>query len=419
MIKKGVILLLVALLLTACQPETVEVIQTVEVPVEVEKEVQVEVEKEVIVEVDNSPISVTIPWTGDAMELFLPVVEAFEAETGIEVTVLPYKTEDLGPLLPAQFMAQEPMADVFIMSWPWWIEQNSEHLADLSDIAADVDWLGNPVVVDGSTYGIPTYLWVKGGFWYFQSYFDANGITAAETWDDFYVMLDSIKEVDGIENPISSPAGYPLADIVEHFLAGLGGPEMVEGLMDGTVKWTDPEVKAVFTDYLIPLIEDGYFSDPVERHDAADLWIEGDYALHYYGNWIAEDVDDPTDLRILTVPGSTSIVSGSDWMFIPKYTDRMDDAKAFVEFVISEAGMAARLGQGGRLSSRADISLDIYPENERNLAEKVNSFTVLPDLDDTIGGEWQTIFWDQIALLWVNTDSLDEILTTLQDNMPE
>ena len=87
--------------------------------------VEVEVEKEVIVEVDKSPISVTIPWTGDAMELFLPVVEAFEAETGIEVTVLPYKTADLGPLLPAQFMAEEPMADVFIMSWPWWIEQNT------------------------------------------------------------------------------------------------------------------------------------------------------------------------------------------------------------------------------------------------------------------------------------------------------
>lgn len=414
MAKKLLVLIITSvLLLTACTPETVEVVKTVEV------EVPVEVEKEVVVEVDKSPISVTIPWTGDAMELFLPVVEAFEEETGIQVTVLPYKTEDLGPLLPAQFMAEEPMADVFIMSWSWWIEENAEHLEDVSGLAADVEWLGNPVVVDGKTYGIPTYLWVKGGFWYFQSFFDENGLEKADTWDDFYVLLDQIKQIEGIENPLSSPAGYPLADIVEHFLAAVGGPEMVQGLMDGTVQWTDPEVKAVFTDYLIPLIEEEYFSDPVERHAAADLWIEGDYALHYYGNWIAEDVDDPSDLRIHPAPGSTSIVSGTDWMFIPKYTNRVDDAKKFIEFVISEEGMEPRLELGGRLSSRADISLEVYPTNERNLAETVSTFTVLPDLDDTIGGEWQSIFWDQIALLWVDTDALDDVLETLQENMPE
>ena len=57
----------------------------------------------------------------------------------------------------------------------------------------------------------------------------------------------------------------------------------------------------------------------------------------------------------------------------------IDDAKTFIEFVISEAGMKLRLEQGGLLSSRADISLDVYPPNEKALAETVNTFTVLPD----------------------------------------
>ncbi len=421
MSKKIIIFVLAVLLLTACTPETVEVIKEVEVPVEVVKEVEVpvEVEKEVIVEVDKSPISVTIPWTGDAMDLFLPVVEAFEAESGIEVTVLPYKTADLGPLLPAQFMAQEPMADVFIMSWPWWIEENTEHLVDLSDVAADVDWLGNPVVVDGATYGIPTYLWVKGGFWYLQSFFDANNLTKPETWDEFDALVATLAEMEDLETPFASPAGYPLADIVEHFLAAVGGPDMVKGLIDGTVKWTDAEVRAVFSDYLLPLIDAGYFDDPVDRGTAGELWIEGEYAFHYYGNWIAEKLEDPSDLRLMPVPGSTSIVSGTDWMFIPKYTNRVEDATAFIEYVISEAGMKARLEKGGRLSSRADISLDVYPPGEAVLAETVSTFEVLGDMDDTIGGEWQEIFWDQIALLWVDTSALDDVLEMLETNMPQ
>jgi len=416
------------LILSACAPQTVEVTKEVEVVVtkEVEvvvtKEVEVVVTKEVevekIVEVDTSPLAVTIPWTGDAMELFLPVVEAFEEETGIQVKVLPYKTSDLGPLLPAQFMAEEPMADVFIMAWPWWIEENVDHLVDVTDLTEGIDFLGNPVVVDGKVYGIPSYLWVKGGFWYRQSVFGANGLEEPETWDEFLVLMDELAAVPGIANPMTSPAGYPLADIVEHFIAAFGGPEMIQGIIDGDVKWTDPEVRAIFADRIIPLLENDSFSDPVERHAAGDLWWEGDYALHYYGNWIAEDVDDTEDLGILPVPGSTSIVSGSDWMFIPKYTERIDDAKKFISFVISDEGMKIRLEQGGRLSSRADIPLDVYPPSERTLAETVSAFTVLPDLDDTIGGEWQSTFWDQIALLWVQPSALDDILTTLQEKMP-
>ena len=411
--RKIIVPLIVAMVivLSACTPKTIEVTK------------EVEVEKEVIVtkevEVDTSPLSITIPWTGDAMDLFMPVVEGFEAETGIDVKVLPYDTADLGPLLPAQFAAEEPMADVFIMSWSWWIEQNSEHLVDISDVAGDYDFLANTVEVDGAVYGIPSYLFVKPGFWYRQSFFEANGLVPAETWDDFLAMLEEIRGIDGIVAPMTSPSGYPIADIVENFLGTFGGAEMVQGIIDGDVKWTDPEVKAIFVDRIVPLLEAGYFSAPVDRHAATDLWWEGDYALHFYGNWVSESVDDPADMGIYTLPGATTVVGGSDWMFISKYTNKIDQAKAFIAYVISDAGMDLRLGNGGRLSSRADYPTELYPVAEATLAQKINEFTVLPDLDDTIGGEWQELFWDQMALFWVEPSSLDSVLEMLQENMPE
>ena len=49
----------------------------------------------------------------------------------------------------------------------------------------------------------------------------------------------------------------------------------------------------------------------------------------------------------------------------------------------------------------------------------VRYFDVPQNYDDTIGGEWQSTFWDQIALLWVDTSALDDVLTTLQEKMPE
>jgi len=406
-----ILLVLGVLVLSSCTPETIEVT----------REVEVEVTKEVIVtkEVDTSPLTITIPWTGDAMELFMPVVEGFEEKTGIDVKVLPYDTEDLGPLLPAQFLAEEPMADLFIMSWPWWIEQNAENLVDVTDVTEGIDFLADTVDVDGKVYGVPSYLFVKPGFWYRQSFFEANGLSQPESWDDLLAMLEEIKTIDGIVSPMTSPSGYPIADIVENFLGTFGGPEMVNGLMDGSVAWTDPEVEAIFTERIIPLLEAGDFSSPVDRHAATDLFWEGDYALHFYGNWVSESVEDPSDLGILTLPGATTVVGGSDWMFIPKFTSRVDDAKAFISYVISDEGMNLRLANGGRLSSRADYPVDLYPPAEATLAEAISTFTVLPDLDDTVGGEWQELFWDQMALVWVQPESVYDSLEMLQENMPE
>jgi multiple sugar transport system substrate-binding protein len=41
--------------------------------------------------------------------------------------------------------------------------------------------------------------------------------------------------------------------------------------------------------------------------------------------------------------------------------------------------------------------------------------TIVPDLDDTIGGEVQTTFWDQLKLLW--TDPSSSTMNTVLDNL--
>jgi multiple sugar transport system substrate-binding protein len=43
---------------------------------------------------------------------------------------------------------------------------------------------------------------------------------------------------------------------------------------------------------------------------------------------------------------------------------------------------------------------------------------ILPDMDDTVGGDWQTLFWDQLKLLWVSPDKLGSVLDTLTREHP-
>ena len=66
----------------------------------------------------GNPLTVIGPWSGDEMDAFLPVLKAFEEETGIKVEFLTYRAEDLVTLLPAQFTAESTLGDlIFMQSW--------------------------------------------------------------------------------------------------------------------------------------------------------------------------------------------------------------------------------------------------------------------------------------------------------------
>jgi multiple sugar transport system substrate-binding protein len=51
-------------------------------------------------------LTVISGWSGPEMDAFMPVLEAFEKETGIDVEYQIYRAEDLAVLLPAQFDAK-------------------------------------------------------------------------------------------------------------------------------------------------------------------------------------------------------------------------------------------------------------------------------------------------------------------------
>jgi multiple sugar transport system substrate-binding protein len=50
--------------------------------------------------------------------------------------------------------------------------------------------------------------------------------------------------------------------------------------------------------------------------------------------------------------------------------------------------------------------------------EYIANFAIAPDLDDTLGGDFQSTFWDQLKLLWVDPTELDNVLTAIQAEAP-
>jgi len=365
------------------------------------------------------PLVVIGPWAGVGAELFLPVLEAFSEKTGIPVDYRIMRAEDLAPVLPAQFAAGLTPGDLIFIAWSWWVKEFAEHLVDLSEEIAGIPFTVEPVVVEGRTVGVSYVTSVKPGFWYRKSFFEAHGLTPPATWEEFLALLERIEAIPGVEKAVASGdgVGWPLTDIVEHFILAFGGVDMFWGLIEGTVKWESPEVRAIFENYIIPFL--AYASEPIEWSAAADLWWDGKYGIYFMGNWITAMVEDPEDLGVFTLPGCQAIVGATDYMFIPKYSKRIDDALALLRYLVSVEGVALRVSKGGKLSMRADVGPEYYPPAEAALAQAVGALKIVPDMDDTIGGDWQPTFWDQLKLLWVRPEALDDVLRALDAAHPK
>ena len=362
-------------------------------------------------------LNVSVPWSGEELDQFRPVVEAFEAEHDVNVRYLTYRAEDLSSVLPAQFQANQTLADVIFM-WDWWIGENSRHMVSLDDVWSDfeADVIPPSIQANGSTYGIPFTMVAKLGFWYRKSFFNQHGLSEPGSWDEFTALLEEIGNIPGIQHPLVSGngVGWPLTDVTEHFLITFGGPELQLDLIEGNVSWESSRVRRVFADRLIPLIEARAFGDPVEWTQAVELWWDGDYALYFQGNFITGLVEDASDLGVFPLPGAEAVVTGPDTFFIPRYSEQQELAKEFARFLLSEEAQRIRAETGGKLVVRGDIDPSLYPEADQAVAAVVSGMrTTVPDLDDAIGGDWQSEFWDQLKLLWVQPGQLDNVLRRL------
>ena len=371
-------------------------------------------------------ITVVGPWSGKEMDAFLPTLARFEALSGINVRYRVLRAEDLAPILPAQFAAGTAPGDVIFM-WGWFIAQEGQngHVMEVTDLIDESDFLDgvfDPVKVGNEIYGGTYTGKTKPGFWYKKSFFAKHGLTpttANSTWEEFTTLLADIAAVPGIVDPIVSGdgVGWPLTDIADHFLITFGGAQLQKDLIAGTASWTTGPVRDVFEDYLVPTL--GNFSDPLTWDSTAiTSWWNEEYGLYFMGSWITGMVANATDLGIIPLPGADTYVFVGDYFFIPQYTQYPEEAQELFEFLSSEEAQRLQVAQGGHIATNVNVPLTSYPAVDRMVIESISGAGTALDLDDTVGGEFQSTLFDQLKLLWVDPTQLDDVLAAIEAEAP-
>jgi multiple sugar transport system substrate-binding protein len=367
-------------------------------------------------------------WSGSEQYNFEQALGNFTQNTGINVTYFGRTTEDLLVSVPQQLANPPYDVDVIIAPWPYWILQNSPYLTAVTDVITESDFPSNiisPVKAsDGTIWAAPFKLSGKPGFWFRDSFFQNNSLSVPTTYDEFKnTLLPAIQAVSGVEQAIASgdTVGWPLSDTAEGFIIGLGGYQLQLDLETGPSarNWTDPQVVNVFGN-LTDLLEAGYFSTPADwEAQLAKLW-DGKYGIYWQGSFITTlpEILDVNDLDFLPFPGTTGVSGSVDYAVITKDAPHLNEAKQLVQYLAGADAQEIMVGQGGFLATNVNVPASAYTTIDKKVVDFMSQpgITIVPDLDDTIGGQWQQTFWDQLKLLWTSpsASTMNSVLDALQ-----
>ena len=376
------------------------------------------------------PLTIYALWTGTEQYNFEQVLGNFSANTGIAYAYYGQTTSDMLVSVTQQIQAPPYDVDVLIIPWPDWISRNSPYLNSVTDLVVQSQFPANiisPVKSGDTVWAAPFKLSGKPGFWYRPSFFQANGLSVPTTYDEFKnTLLPAIAAVPGIEQAIASGVdaqglGWPLSDTTEAFIIGLGGYQLQLDLITGPSvrNWTDPQVESVFTD-LTDLLAAGYFSPPAEwESQLAKLW-NGQYGIYFQGSFVTTlpEVENTSDFAFFPFPATNGVSGSIDYAVITKDAPHLDQAKQLVQYLATANAQEILVKQGGALATNTGVPASDYTTVDASVVQFMGSpgITIVPDLDDTIGGQWQTTFWDQLKLLWAtpNAETMNSVLNNLQ-----
>ncbi len=384
------------------------------------------------------PLRVIGPWAGSEKDKFLPVLNLFRNQTGISYEYITTRQEDLQSLLPNWFAARRAPADLIFMPSSFVKLYGTQgHAADLASTITQSNYAAgalDPLKDGNKLYGGAYTGKVKPGFWYNETFFTANGLSAPTTFAEFETLLADIESAGIVANePIISGdgVGWPLSDVVEHFIATYGGPTMHRQLTAGTLAWTDTSVRNIFATYLVPTLTpgatcvNGCWSAPRQWDTGVTEWWTGDYGLYFMGSWITGmgtpsapgPALNPSDLGVFSLPGAPGaegIVFAADYFFVPTYASQMDSAKRLAAFLGSAAAQTEQVKVGGHIATVTGVPSSAYPTLDASIAALLTGKEVLSDLDDTKGGTFQTTFWAQLQALWADPSTLDTVLANIE-----
>lgn len=286
--------------------------------------------------------------------------------------------------------------------------------------------------VDGELYGFFMKADTKATIFYNPAFFTAQSVeplTADATFDDLVALSNAILAADtppwSNGQEAGAGTGFPGSDTIQQIILNEAGVDTYDGLVDGSVAYTDPAVKDAWEKFGQIVLPAGYtqqggvegvlaspFADssfpPFEDPPAAGMVHLGGFAAGF----ITEQFPDAaagTDFNFFPWPGG-AVTGGAN----VAYMFNSDPATcSFMEHMASAEAQQIWVELGGFTSVNSEVTLDGYPDEvARAQAEQLlEAETFRFDLDDAIGGAGQQAIFTGVVQYLTDPSTLDDVLS--------
>ena len=381
-------------------------------------------------------------WGGDELESFEALVAPWVADTGGDVDFI--GTRDITALLTIQVEGETP-PDVALPAEVGLFQQFARdgELIPLSECPGleDAVTANYPQgfldlgTVDGTLYGFFMKADTKGTVWYNPSFFDTNGyspLTAESSFADLVALSDEI--LAGGLPPWSNGqfanggTGFPGTDTIQQILLNEAGGDVYDGVIDGSVPFTDAAVKDAWEKFGQLALTDGYvvqggaeginatgFIDatypPYESPPTAALYHLGGFASGFITDQFADAVPGD-DYNFFPFPGG-AVTGGATNVYA---FNSNETTCSFLSHLASAEAQQIWVDRGGFTSVNTLVGLDAYPDpvSRAQAVQLTQAELFRFDLDDAIGGALQGAFFTGVTDYLANPSSLDSILAGIE-----
>ena len=289
--------------------------------------------------------------------------------------------------------------------------------------------------VNDVAYGFFMKADTKGTIWYNPKFFADNGyepLTVDSTLDDLIALSDQILADGtppwsiGVESGEAS--GWAGTDWIQQILLNEASGEVYDGVIDGSIPFTDSRVKNAWEKFGEFALTEGYTVQGGAEGINATNFVDSTYppfesppgaAMVYLGGFASGFITDQFP----------DAVAGEDFDFFPfpgggvtggatiVYAFNDDETTcSFLNYLVSAEAQRIWVDRGGFTSVNSQVSLDAYPNVvARAQAEQLAGAEVFRfDLDDAIGGALQLAEFAGVTEYLTSPDDLDSILSGIE-----
>ncbi len=374
-------------------------------------------------------VSVIGTWGGSEQESFLAMVAPFEAATGVDVQYT--GTRDINTVLSTG-VASGILPDVAGLPGPGQMAEwaKAGALKPLNDVLDTETYTAETApalvelgTVDGQIAGIFIKAAVKGLIWYNPQVYTGG---APATYDALTATSPAPASnlwCIGLESGAAS--GWPGTDWIEDFILRQAGPDVYDGWVAGTTKWTDPAIKTAFESFGAAVAQAYGGKDAVLTTAFGDggnpLFTDPPGCLfHHQASFITDFFKNQGGAQegqydFFPMPDINSqfagAVTGAGDLF-GMFNDT-PQARALMAYLVTPEAQTIWVERGGALS--ANTTVTAYPDDisKRSAEILANAGVFRFDGSDLMPVAMNDGFWKAI-LDYVNDPSqLDSILANL------